>query len=272
MSPRTKKPKIDDDALFSAIDRAWARFDRGGLHYAQAYLADLLHEHPEWEKYLAGAEQEMIKQVEGIEDDDGDGSLGNVIGKPVREGEFYKVKANPETRKYGLTTRGPWQARGDDRAWPGEVGKVERRTWTTTDGHENSGLWLAFSRGRQIALMSEGRFWDRDAENLLKVKAPSAPKLEGLGAMTSMTYGTLPEWEEFSAKFEKVAADGYDYELKGSDEAVANSLGIESKGEDLNAEEVYDLLQALAEAWHNGDDGAGDLASGILQTLDYEWI
>ena len=65
-------------------------------------------------------------------------------------GQTWKVKSNPITKKYGVSTyRG---VKGDDRASPGELCTVEERRWSgVTDGvpWENSGLWIVFSRGRE---------------------------------------------------------------------------------------------------------------------------
>ena len=74
--------------------------------------------------------------------------------RAMREGERYRVKHTPILRQYGVRTRGAWQAKGDDRAWPGEVGVVVRRTWTAHDGSAMSGLWLQFERGRDLCVDS----------------------------------------------------------------------------------------------------------------------
>lgn len=67
-------------------------------------------------------------------------------------GQRWKVKRNPITKQYGVRTHGAWQAKGDDHAWPGEVGTVVEWTWTTTDGAPMSCLKLEFERGRAVSV------------------------------------------------------------------------------------------------------------------------
>jgi len=65
-------------------------------------------------------------------------------------GQRWKVKSNPITRKYGVRARGSNEM--DCKAWPGEIGTIEERTWggKYEDGTEwvNSGMWINFERGR----------------------------------------------------------------------------------------------------------------------------
>jgi hypothetical protein len=74
--------------------------------------------------------------------------------KPIIAGDQFKIKATPITRKYGVSVGGAWRAKGDDAAWPGEIGTVERSEWQGGN-HTMHAYWLVFSRGRQIAM--EGR-------------------------------------------------------------------------------------------------------------------
>ena len=68
----------------------------------------------------------------------------------MKPGERYRVKSTPILRRYGVRTGGSWQAKGDDRAWPGDVGIVVERRWTAHDGSTCSDLRLEFDRGRSV--------------------------------------------------------------------------------------------------------------------------
>ena len=87
----------------------------------------------------------------------------------------------------------------------------------------------------------------------------------------SMTYGVIPKWKDFEKKFKKYVGKSYNYVLKGTDASTAKKVGIPVRG-DFSAKELYDIVMKLTDAWENGDDNAGDLASGILTTLEFEWI
>ena len=39
-----------------------------------------------------------------------------------------------------------------------------------------------------------------------------------------------------------------------------------------NEKAIYEFLEYLSDRWNNGDEFAGDLASGIMTSLGYEWI
>jgi hypothetical protein len=119
--------------------------------------------------------------------------------------------------------------------------------------------------------------------------------------MESLTYGTLPNKEEFvayvSPQLETEQRHGYPMELVGADVGYitkAINRGIDShleavawehfKGKYphklcvrvLGAASLHTLIRRLieigeAEGLHV-DEGALDLASSIMYTLDYEWI
>jgi hypothetical protein len=69
----------------------------------------------------------------------------------VKPGEWYRVKATPLLRRYGVSVSGALD-RADTAAWPLEVGTVELRTWTSRSGEPMSALWLVFSRGRRVSI------------------------------------------------------------------------------------------------------------------------
>lgn len=92
--------------------------------------------------------------------------------------------------------------------------------------------------------------------------------------MKAMTYGTLPDETEFEDAFTERALDegGYSYDLRGEDADAAEAAGIDTSAVNLDADELYEVIKKLTEAWEDGNDAAGDLASGFLSTLGFEWI
>lgn len=87
--------------------------------------------------------------------------------------------------------------------------------------------------------------------------------------MKLLTYGNLPPRAAFIRGIDK--AGPFHMDLKGQDLRAAQKVGWD--GEELDGEELYDLVAALAKRWHDaGDDHAGDLASGILTVAGYEWV
>lgn len=111
----------------------------------------------------------------------------------------------------------------------------------------------------------------------------------------SMTYGTLPPFEQFIQDIRRPDPDSsggdepywpegttYPMELVDSHEV---DLVVEYDGLDpfdsryshkygFQGDEraIYGLLEFLANKWNEGDEAAGDLASSIMTTLGYEWI
>lgn len=86
--------------------------------------------------------------------------------------------------------------------------------------------------------------------------------------MKSMTYGNLPSK---SAIAKALGGAAYQYEMKGSMAETCERVGVPQSGE-FDVDELYGILQKLVEAFENGDDEAGQFASDILYTLDFEWI
>lgn len=89
----------------------------------------------------------------------------------------------------------------------------------------------------------------------------------------SMTYGNIPSFNDFKNNFKKEMGNNkYPYELKGTDVQTARKVGIPTKGQ-FDEKQLYNIIKKLSDLWDvNGDDNAGDLASSILSTLDFEWI
>lgn len=83
----------------------------------------------------------------------------------------------------------------------------------------------------------------------------------------SMTYGVLPKRQAFADAFDS-ATEGrstYDMVVKGKHpKEVATG--------DYTEDQLWEMVKALKRAWENGDEDAGDWASGILTTLGFEWI
>lgn len=89
----------------------------------------------------------------------------------------------------------------------------------------------------------------------------------------SMTYGEVPPYGDFLKRFSKESGDDYAMHLKGSDLRAADGTPFAQDGRQLyDSKETYIGVVQLVEKWEKGDEAAGDLASGILSTLGYEWV
>ena len=107
--------------------------------------------------------------------------------------------------------------------------------------------------------------------------------------METLNYGDLPDRDSIVA-----AVDAGDHGHDGgywirpcrTDAETlerATSVGIDShleavmwseiqSGIEIERDSMPVLLRRLTELWNAGDEEAGDLASVILETLDFEWI
>jgi hypothetical protein len=91
-------------------------------------------------------------------------------------------------------------------------------------------------------------------------------------AYQPMTYGTLPPPVAIRLAMEEGGIErGYRYKMGRSDREMAARVGVPSEGT-FDAHELYEILEKLTIAWEQGEDLAGDFASGILDTLGFEWI
>ena len=114
----------------------------------------------------------------------------------------------------------------------------------------------------------------------------------------SMNYGQLPPFEQFMRDIRRPDPDhsGRAYWPKGEKYSMelvtppeielAEAFGLEEfraerartgrntsvRGFRDNEKAIYEFLEYLSDRWDNGDDFAGDLASGIMTSLGYEWI
>lgn len=93
--------------------------------------------------------------------------------------------------------------------------------------------------------------------------------------MIELSYGELPRFPLFLQQFIKVMDEKsgkYAYDLVGSDIKIASRVGIPVKGL-FTATELYIVVEKLTRAWdEESDKNAGDLASSILKTLDFQWL
>lgn len=85
------------------------------------------------------------------------------------EGQLWKVKSTPITRKYGVDVHRHYcteaERRMDNKAWPGEIGTVQRITW---ENNPEGSLALVFERERRVWVNSADL-----ADFILVRKAPA---------------------------------------------------------------------------------------------------
>lgn len=91
----------------------------------------------------------------------------------------------------------------------------------------------------------------------------------------TMTWGTLPSPEDFEDAFSEICGEGGDYSIREG--AAAGTLPEGVCSGDYNSAQVWEMLEWLtADANLGGDHDPGgrkgDLASGILGTLGFEWV
>ena len=99
---------------------------------------------------------------------------------------------------------------------------------------------------------------------------------------TSLAYGQMPALFDFQRKWAKHFSEGeaYRYELKGQDARTAERCGVPTHSSKLptdrhttaSCSEVYWIISRLIACYEAGDEEAGNLASGFLATLGFEWI
>jgi len=100
-------------------------------------------------------------------------------------------------------------------------------------------------------------------------------------AWIRFSYGELPTRSQFDSHFRQIVGQGpYEMELVGQDAAFmqAHYGGTEftgaygKAGYALDADELWGVVVSLTKAFDGGDDDAGDFASSILFTLNFEWF
>lgn len=96
---------------------------------------------------------------------------------------------------------------------------------------------------------------------------------------TTLTYGQLPTKKAFMSIYAQEMGD-IDYKffmtLRGkADTSAANNTVFEDAIDvraEFDADEMWKGLNQLKRKFDRGNDKAGDLASGILETLHIEWV
>ena len=92
--------------------------------------------------------------------------------------------------------------------------------------------------------------------------------------MKSMTYGTLPSFEEFGMAFDNECPNGtFSLTLSRADSRAADGTRIgDGNYSDID---LYTGVKELMRKWAAGgeqSEAAGDLASAILFTLGFRWV
>ncbi len=107
----------------------------------------------------------------------------------------------------------------------------------------------------------------------------------------SLTYGKLPSSFNFEERWDVLVGPGECYsmelveddfvvieeaiieaEIPHSYYAIAEARGYKSQVMICSSFGMYEVLRALVRAWEDGEEQAGDLASGILYTFNIEWV
>ncbi len=89
-----------------------------------------------------------------------------------------------------------------------------------------------------------------------------------------LNYGELPTRKQFDEQyFRAVGDDTFHMHLKGSDaDCFFAHTSWHTTPDNYDADDLYDIVEELAQAFGDGAECAGDLASSILYTLEIEWI
>jgi len=90
-------------------------------------------------------------------------------------------------------------------------------------------------------------------------------------SLKSMTFGEMPDFEEFKAAFEK-EVPGATYSIEAG--PVAKGKIKEVEGE-YDVKALYDLVGKLKDDWEEdeeGEDSGARIAGDIMGTLGFEWI
>jgi len=110
--------------------------------------------------------------------------------------------------------------------------------------------------------------------------------------MTSLSYGTVPDREALERRCDDAYPIGNLYPGSSDLATLERVTGhIDSHLESVHFTQdreqcahpngvriliepgsMHTLLRRLTERWEDGDEEAGDLASSILYTLDFEWV
>jgi hypothetical protein len=94
----------------------------------------------------------------------------------------------------------------------------------------------------------------------------------------SMNYGDLPTKRQFMTHYKRELGENglYQMHLKGNVdcEAAEDTIFNEAIEQEahFDSDDTWDGIKQLKRKWQRGNEAAGDLASGILYTLEFEWI
>jgi len=176
----------------------------------------------------------------------------------VRVNPSRRTRKNPKA-----STRGHYIVE----AWGG--GELPVRTWTNFDTEAQA---ERFADQQRATARREGwayTFRVRSAarKNPHRCESPRTRK------NPSSIYGTIPSYDTFyTAWMNNVGGDDATFEvrLSASDSRAADGTNF-GDGE-YTLDEMYAFVEELVEAYNDGNEGAGDLASSVLQTVGIEWV
>lgn len=87
-----------------------------------------------------------------------------------------------------------------------------------------------------------------------------------------MTYGTLPSAAQLLNAWElSNVGPTFSYELRGTDSNTLYELELPTEA-NLEFDAFYEMISVLVDAYENGNEQAGDIASAFLISLGVEWI
>lgn len=89
----------------------------------------------------------------------------------------------------------------------------------------------------------------------------------------SMTYGEMPGKELLRSHYNAAirGRGAFHYDMRSHDADIFYDAGLDAKGT-LDFDELFSTLKKLVHMFSKGNDDAGDLAAGILETLNIEWV
>ena len=97
--------------------------------------------------------------------------------------------------------------------------------------------------------------------------------------MQSLTYGTVPADLTIDTPYPmRLMGEDFDLVADVVNEGIDSHLEAVRTEQDGRTIKLMDtaslrcFIRRLTERWDAGNDEAGNLASAILETLDYEWI
>ncbi len=87
-----------------------------------------------------------------------------------------------------------------------------------------------------------------------------------------LTYGTLPSTDQLLNAWElSNVGPTFSYELRGTDSNTAYELELPTEA-NLEFDAFYEMISVLVDAYENGNEQAGDIASSFLYVIGIEWM